>query len=160
MCQGYAPGEEIPGVGLCALDFVSKEFFGPGIVSSSANGEVNSANNLGYTDDLSKWGYAYAFFLHNSGSARSLALTLNTCNDVMIYRFDGAARASHSAATGSLLYHRTPGTADGGESCPCSNLSPSITIPGGDSRLVFLTTRQRLHFQPCHYPGGWTRTTD
>ena len=151
ICSGYAPGENVPGQGVCGpIPNLINELFQPGIFTPSANGSINSANN----SSSAKWGYAYAFFLQNPGTERTVDLTLGSYNDVIIYRFEGTISGSDLGSTATLVYHRTPGNQDGGEGCPPGDLQPSITVPSGNFRLVFVT-RGSDCTSYLNIPGGW-----
>ena len=137
-CWGYVPGEEprcpaYPGLN----DFTAGlKVYGP-----SGNGYIGAANNLPRSDDGGpRWGYAYSFFLNNSGAARAIQLPVSSCNDIAIYVSSGTVAPDQLGDTISLQYHRFPGNS-GSEllGCPCDNLNPIVQIPSGTFRLTMLT---------------------
>ena len=87
---------------------------------------------------MNRWGYAYAYFLHNPGSSKPLDITFNTCSDVAIYILTGDVTGESLGTGGELVYHRFPGN-DADFGCPCDDITPSITIPSGAFRLAILT---------------------
>lgn len=153
-CWGYVPGDpglsqDYPDQPQCNLQ-PGLDMFAQGlnILAHSGSGHISAANNFPFVSvDLSaqqvtyarKWGYAYTFFLHNSGSARSFELPLNTCNDVAIYVTTGGVAINHLGGTASLVYHRFPGNSNDNLFCDCAEIDLTLQFPAGDFRVTLLT---------------------
>jgi hypothetical protein len=132
ICNGNVPLESSCGLGTINAFFRMKH------VGYSATGRIDSSNN---STGVARWGYAFTYFLSNPDPGKTLNLSFSTCNDLAVYRMTGEVNGDSLGPVGSLVYHRTPGTGDGGSGCPCSAspLSPTITVPTGDFRITILT---------------------
>jgi hypothetical protein len=133
-CWGYMPTEH-PNPDYCPVTDLN-DFLDLNLLAYSADGHIHAANN---TPGRFAYGYVYAYFLTNSGAARTINVDFSTCNDVGIYVMTGAVNGRSLGTAGSKQYHRTPGNTDGGIGCPCADLTASITIPSGAFRLIILT---------------------
>ena len=133
-CYGLVPTES-DGTHTCSLE-VLHNFFDVKSLMHSTSGSVRTTVN---SPDSPRWGHSFAFFLSNPGSATSLNISFGTSNDVAIYVISGSVTGDSLGDSGTMVYHRTPGTSDGGEGCPCATITPNIPVPSGDFRLVILT---------------------
>ncbi len=133
-CYGLVPAES-DGTHTCPLGSLH-DFFDTRLLVHSASGVIRTAVN---SPGSPRWGYSFAFFLSNPGAATSLNIPFSTNNDIAIYVLTGPVTGDNLGDSGTMVYHRTPGTSDGGEGCPADTITHDITIPSGDFRLVILT---------------------
>jgi hypothetical protein len=145
-CWGYVPGEDPRCAAYPGLNSIIS---GLKLYAPSGNGYVSAANNLPAlqvdfgtqtTTSSPRWGYAYSFFLNNTGAARAVQLPVSSCNDVAIYVSSGTVVPDQLGDATSLQYHRFPGNSGSDLlGCPCANLNPDVQIPAGGFRLTMLT---------------------
>lgn len=148
-CFGYVPGDPEQSRPECmAYPGLDRFMQGVNLLAHSGNGYIASANNapislVDFSDQTvlrtPRWGYAYTFFLHNPGSARSFTLPVSTCNDVAVYVSTGAVASTSLGDNVALQYHRFPGNSDEDLGCPCTDVSSTIQLPAGNFRLTLLT---------------------
>jgi len=148
-CDGYVPGDPAQSSPDC-MAYPGLDWFTQGLnlLAQSGNGFIAAANNapisaVDFANQTAtkapRWGYAYTFFLHNPGPARSLTLPAYSCNDVAIYIATGNVAINTLGNSVSLQYHRFPGNSNEDIGCPCSDLNPTLQLPAGDFRLTLLT---------------------
>lgn len=133
-CWGYVEGEK--DCGFQGAYWVN-DFFGMNTLNYGKSGQIATES---HNPEFPAYGYAHAFFLKNTTASQPLNIKIGSCNDVIMYTVQGRVKSGTLGETANLVYHRYPGTDDGGKNCDCKEIQPNnVTLPTGSFRLVVIT---------------------